>query len=68
MANNHELKYKLPERFHERVLKLEILIEQQKDAISHEHLKQLTELYSVCHKHQLIFLVSNRVLRVHGLS
>jgi hypothetical protein len=48
MANNHELKYKLPERFHERVLKLEILIEQQKDSISHEHLKQLTELYSVC--------------------
>ena len=48
MANNHELKYRLPERFHERVLKLEILIEQQKDSISHEHLKQLTELYSVC--------------------
>lgn len=68
MANNHDLKYKLPERFHERVLKLEILIEQQKDAISHEHLKQLTELYSVCPNHQLILLVSYRILRVHGLS
>ncbi len=47
MASNHDFKYKLPDRFHEKVLKLEILIEQQKDAISHDHLKQLTELYSV---------------------
>jgi hypothetical protein len=59
MANNHELKYKLPERFHERVLKLEILIEQQKDAISHEHLKQLTELYSVCDTLEFDILASN---------
>jgi hypothetical protein len=68
MANNHELKYKLPDRFHERVLKLEILIEQQKDAISHDHLKQLTELYSVFAFHSLMYLASNRVLRLHGPS
>ena len=59
MANNHDLKYKLPDRFHERVLKLEILIEQQKDTISHDHLKQLTELYSVNTILKLMYLASN---------
>ena len=68
------MKYTLPEKFHERVLKLEILIEQQKETISHDHLKQLTELYSVSVPFPFITSLnlhfvceaSDRVLWVHG--
>ena len=42
-----EQKYRLPERFHERVLDYEIKIERFKDNIPHGLLKELTELYSV---------------------
>jgi hypothetical protein len=40
-------KYRLPDRFHERVLEYEIQIERHKDNIPHGLLKGLTELYSV---------------------
>ena len=41
------IKYKLPDRFHERVLELEIQIEWQKEHVHHDILKQFTSLYSV---------------------
>lgn len=40
-------KYRLPDRFHERVLEYEIAIEWHKENTPHELLKGLTELYSV---------------------
>ncbi len=46
MVDAANRKYALPERFHERVLQLEITIERQKEHTTHEALKQLTELYS----------------------
>ena len=41
-------KYSLPENFNEEVLKLEILIDRQREQISHEDeaMKKLTALYS----------------------
>ena len=41
-----DIKYALPANFHEEVLKLEILIERQKENTSHEAHKKLTALYS----------------------